>query len=156
MPIVSLEDLPALLRPGQRLLGLDVGTRTIGVAVADPTLTIASPRETIRRTRMAADAQALGRIVAAAGAGGIVVGLPLNMDGSEGPRCQSVRQFAANLLATISLPVAFWDERLSTVAVTRAMIGADLTRQKRAKAVDRAAAAYILQGAIDSLRGAAR
>jgi len=151
MPIVELSDLPRLLAPRQRLFGLDVGSKTIGVAVSNSALRVASPVETIRRTKFAADARRLARLMEDRAVGGFVVGLPVNMDGSEGPRCQSTRQFAANLLERIDLPLAFWDERLSTAAVTRAMIDADLTRRKRAREVDRLAATYILQGALDSL-----
>ena len=111
----------------------------------------ASPLATLRRTKFSADAAALGRMVGERGVGGLVVGLPVNMDGSEGPRCQSVRQFAANLLGRLDLPLAFWDERLSTAAVTRAMLAADLSRRKRGAVVDQLAAAYILQGLLDRL-----
>lgn len=152
MPICKIADLKAALPPGRRLLGLDLGEKTIGLAVSDGALTIASPIGTIRRTKFAADAAELERIIAEREAGGLVLGLPINMDGSEGPRAQSVRQFAANLLARRDIPIAFWDERLSTMAVERAMIAADLSRAKRAKRIDAAAAAYILQGALDALR----
>ena len=151
MPILDLSALRPGLGPFQRLLGLDVGAKTIGVAVAGANLTVASPVATIRRTRFRADADALFRIADDRGAGGLVIGLPVNMDGSEGPRCQSVRQFAANLLDIRDMPAAFWDERLSTAAVERAMLAADLSRKKRAKRIDEAAAAYILQGALDAM-----
>ena len=133
----------------QRLFGLDLGEKTIGIAVSDPGLHVATPVMTIRRKKFTADAAELLRLVAERQVAGLVIGLPLNMDGSEGPRCQSVRQFAANLLKLQDMPVAFWDERLSTVAVTRDMIDADLSRAKRAQVVDRAAATFILQGALD-------
>src|SRR5262247_2628558 len=126
--------LRAALPRNQRLLGLDVGEKTIGLALSDPALSVASPISTIRRTKFTADANALLKLAAERGVGGLVIGLPLNMDGSEGPRCQSVRAFARNLLAQADMPIAFWDERLSTVAVTRSMLEADLTRNKRAKA----------------------
>jgi putative holliday junction resolvase len=152
MPIRNPTDLVAGLAKGTRLLGFDVGEKTIGLALSDPTLAIASPLETLRRTKFAADAQKLQVIVAKHGVGAFVLGLPINMDGSEGPRAQSVRAFAHNLLAKLDLPLAFWDERLSTAAVTRGMIEADLSRARRAELVDRAAAAYILQGFLDHLR----
>ena len=130
-PVESIRDLAAELRPGRRLLGLDVGKKTIGLALSDIGRMIASPRATIRRRRFRDDLAEMKRLIAEQDVGGLVVGLPVNMDGSEGPRCQSVRQFAANLLAEIDLPLAFWDERLSTVAVERAMIDADLSRRRR-------------------------
>lgn len=151
MPVVPLAELKNILPRGNRLLGLDVGAKTVGLAVSDPGLTVATPVETIRRTKFTADAERLRTLIAGRGVGGLVVGLPVNMDGSEGPRVQSVRQFAANLLARFDIPLAFWDERLSTVAVTRAMLEADLSRKRRAELVDKAAAAYILQGALDAL-----
>lgn len=151
MPIVPPSALKTTLIRGRRLLGLDVGTRTIGIAISDPGLSVASPLETLRRGRFAADAARLQELVAARGVGGFVLGLPMNMDGSEGPRCQSVRQFAANLLARVDLPLAFWDERLSTAAVTRALLESDTTRKRRAATVDKLAAAYILQGALDAI-----
>src|SRR5262245_7920759 len=154
MPVLPLQQLRAVLAPGQRLLGLDLGEKTIGVAVSDSLLAVATAVGTIRRTKLAADLAALQKMMGERGVGGIVIGLPLNMDGSEGPRCQSVRQFGRNLLARADLPIAFWDERLSTAAVTRPMLEADLTRGKRAKAVDTLAATYILQGALDALGGA--
>ena len=153
MPVVPLQQLRAALAPGQRLLGLDLGEKTIGVAVSDSLMTVATAVGTIRRKKLAADLAALQQMMTERSVGGLVIGLPLNMDGSEGPRCQSVRQFARNLLARMDLPIAFWDERLSTVAVTRPMIEADLTRSQRAKAVDTLAATYILQGALDALGG---
>jgi putative Holliday junction resolvase len=152
MAVLPLKQMRAALAPGRRLLGLDVGAKTIGVAVSDSALSVATAVGTIRRRRLAADLAELAGIVQSRAAGGLVIGLPLNMDGSEGPRCQSVRQFARHLLAQMDLPVAFWDERLSTLAVTRPMIEADLTRNQRAKAVDALAATYILQGALDALR----
>ena len=147
--------LIAALAPGARLLGLDVGTKTIGIAVSDPAFKVATPRMTLKRTRLGADLKVLAAEIAATGTGGFVIGLPLNMDGSEGPRVQSVRAFARNLAAAIGLPIAFWDERLSTAAVTRQMIDADLSRRRRAAVVDQAAATYILQGFLDSLPRAA-
>jgi putative Holliday junction resolvase len=142
--------LKAALGRNQRLLGLDLGEKTVGLALSDPGLSVASPITTIRRTKFTADAKELLRIVAERQVGGLVIGLPLNMDGSEGPRCQSVRQFAVNLSKLQDLPVLFWDERLSTVAVERNMIDADMSRAKRAKVVDQAAAAFIQQGVQDA------
>ena len=142
------------MRPGQRLLGLDVGSKTIGLALSDPGRTIASPHTTIRRRKFAEDAETLRAIIGAFDVGGAVIGLPINMNGSEGPRCQSVRQFAANLQAKLDIEVAFWDERLSTVAATRALLDADVSRKRRGEVVDKLAAAYILQGALDNLNQA--
>ena len=133
-------------------MGLDVGARTIGLAVGEPTPGLATPLETIRRTRFSADAQRLSTLIEEHRIDALVIGFPVNMDGSEGPQCQSVRQFAANMLDRRDIPIGFWDERLSTAAVTRAMIQADVSRRKRAAAVDKLAACYILQGAMDFLR----
>ncbi len=152
MPVVDLAALSICLANRQRLLGLDVGTKTIGLAVSDTIGMTASPVETIARTKFTADAARLATIIAERKIGGLVIGLPINMDGSEGPRCQSTRQFAANLLTKLDLPMAFWDERLSTAAVERQMIEADMSRKRRAETVDKAAAAYILQGALERLR----
>jgi putative holliday junction resolvase len=143
--------LTAALGRNQRLLGLDLGEKTVGLALSDPGLSVASPITTIRRTKFTADAKELLRIVAERQVGGLVIGLPLNMDGSEGPRCQSVRQFAVNLTKLQDLPTLFWDERLSTVAVERNMVAADMSRAKRAKVIDQAAAAFILQGVLDAV-----
>jgi len=136
---------------GLRLLGLDVGTKTIGLALSDSRQVIATPLETIRRRGFRADAARLFALIDARGVGGLVIGLPLTLAGTDGPRTQGVRQFARNLLALRDLPVAFWDERLSTAAVTREMIAHDMTRRRRAAIVDRVAAAYILQGCLDYL-----
>lgn len=154
-PPLPIEDLPERLQPQARLLGLDVGTRTVGLALSDVTRSIATPYETIRRTKFTADAKRLAEIVSKEGVGGLVIGLPLNLDGSEGPRAQSTRAFARNLAAHVDLPMTFWDERLSTAAVERHLIEADASRKRRAEVVDRMAAAYILQGALDRLRGLA-
>ena len=154
MTIVVPHDLLDYLAPGKRLLGLDLGDKTIGLAISDRGLKVASPLETIRRSKFTRDAEALAVLCQDRGVGGLVLGLPVNMDGSEGPRCQSVRQFAANLaeLAGFTLPIAFWDERLSTAAVERLLIGeADMSRKRRGQVVDKMAAAYILQGALDAL-----
>ena len=142
----------AALPNGGRLMGLDVGTRTIGLALCDAGWTIATAAELIRRTKFAADLDKLRGIVTAQSVKGIVIGLPLNMDGSDSPRTQSTRAFARNL-APLGLPVLLWDERWSTQAVTRTLIDADASRARRADLVDKMAAAYILQGAIDGLVG---
>jgi putative Holliday junction resolvase len=145
-------ELRAVVPTGSRVMGLDVGTKTIGLALSDTRLVIASPLETLRRRgRFRDDAAALLALFDRHGVGGIVIGLPLTLAGIDGPRTQSVRQFARNLLALRDLPAAFWDERLSTAAVTREMIAADMTRRRRAAIVDRVAAAYILQGCLDAI-----
>lgn len=151
MPVVAPMELKQGLEKGQCLLGLDLGEKTIGIAVADPSLTIATALETIRRTKFSKDAVTLAGIIEKRKVGGLVIGLPINMDGGEGPRCQSVRQFAENLLERMDIAVAFWDERLSTAAVTRTLLEADVSRKRRAEVVDKMAAAYILQGALDHI-----
>jgi putative Holliday junction resolvase len=153
MPVVDIQDLPTALPPMTPLVGLDLGEKTIGVAVSDLTRLIASPETLIRKTKFTEDARTLLALMDARGARGLVIGLPVNMDGAEGPRCQSVRAFARHLLRQREdLVIAFWDERLSSAAVNRMLIGeADLTRARRADLVDKAAAAYILQGALDRL-----
>ncbi|MCC5974863.1 MAG: Holliday junction resolvase RuvX [Rubellimicrobium sp.] len=145
------EAFAARLAPMRALAGLDLGTRTIGVAVSDRMRSVASPLETIRKTKFAADAARLMALVHGREIGGIVLGLPLNMDGSEGPRAQSARAFARNLERLTDLPIAFWDERLSTVAAERALLEADTSRKRRAEVIDHVAAAYILQGLLDRL-----
>jgi putative Holliday junction resolvase len=151
MAICNPGDLKQILGKGQRLLGLDVGTKTIGLALSDTLLMVATPLRTIRRGRFKADAAEVLREVDAHGVGALAIGLPIALDGRESPRSQSVRQFARNLLEVRDLPVVFWDERLSTAAVERTMIEADLTRRRRGQIIDRAAAAYILQGLLDRL-----
>jgi putative Holliday junction resolvase len=153
MAIHDLTDLPAALPPTTPLVGLDLGEKTIGVAISDLTRLIASPFELIRRTKFTDDAHRLFQLMDTRGARGLVIGLPVNMDGTEGPRCQSCRAFARNLLRLRDdLAIAFWDERLSSAAVNRMLITeADVTRARRADLVDKAAAAYILQGALDRL-----
>ncbi len=151
---LAVTELAARMQPGQRLLGLDPGTKTIGVAVSDSALKVASPLETIKRAKFTQDAEQLARFCADYRIGGLVIGLPVNMDGSEGPRCQSVRALARNLRekAGFELPMAFWDERLSTAAVERFLVDeADMTRKRRGEVVDKMAAAYILQGALDAI-----
>lgn len=140
------------LPPTGKLLGLDLGSKTIGVAISDGLRYSATPLETIRRTKFTADAARLLTLIGENQAVAVVLGLPLNMDGSEGPRAQSTRTFARNLLQKTDLPVLFWDERLSTSAVTRMLIEADTRRDKRAEVVDKLAASYILQGFLDRLR----
>jgi len=151
-PPLPIEDLALRLQPEARLLGLDVGTKTIGLALSDVTRSIATPYETLRRAKFTADAKKIAEIVTKEGVGGLVIGLPINLDGSEGPRAQSTRAFARNLAVHVAVPMAFWDERLSTAAVERHLIEADASRKRRAEVIDRMAAAYILQGALDRLR----
>jgi putative Holliday junction resolvase len=148
----------ASLPPAGRLAGLDVGDKTVGVAISDSRRSVASPVETVRRGKLAADVAALQKLLQERSAVGLVVGLPVNMDGSEGPRCQSVRAFVRNIAQRgLVLPVAFWDERLSTAAVERFLVDeADMTRAGRARVVDKMAAAYILQGALDAMARQAR
>jgi putative Holliday junction resolvase len=154
MPVLDLLDLPAAVTAYTPFVGLDLGEKTIGVAVSDATRTVASPLQLIRKTKFTEDANALFTLMDSRAAAGIVIGLPVNMDGTEGPRCQSVRAFARNLIRLKDLPIAFWDERMSTMAVNRLLIGeADLSRTRRAEVVDKMAAAWILQGALERLRG---
>jgi putative pre-16S rRNA nuclease len=149
--ILPLADVAAHLPPRGALIGLDLGTKTIGVAVSDPDRKLATAVETIARKTFTADAKRLLALAAERSAVGFVLGLPLNMDGSEGPRAQSTRAFARNLGKLTELPIALWDERLSTVAVERDLIAADVSRKKRAAVIDQHAAAFILQGALDRL-----
>jgi putative Holliday junction resolvase len=150
MTIVTIEELD--ISPGARLLGLDLGEKTIGIALSDTLLTVATPMETLRREKFSIDAAKLETIAAEQNVGGIVIGLPLNMDGSDGPSAQSARAFARNLAARTKLPILFWDERLSTAAVTRTLLDADASRKRRSEVVDKMAAAYILQGALERIR----
>ena len=140
------------LHPKNSLIGLDLGTKTIGVAVSDTILSVATPIKTIKRKKFSADADQLLRIISIKNCCGVVVGLPKNMDGSEGPRAQSTRAFARNFSAKAQLPITFWDERLSTVAAEKALLEADTTRKRRAEVIDHVAAAYILQGFLDRLK----
>ena len=145
----------AALPPGRGLMGLDLGTKTIGVAVSDRLLSAATALETVKRVKFTLDAARLAQIAAGREIGGLILGLPANMDGSEGPRAQSTRAFARNLARAPgfeAMPIAFWDERLSTVAAERALIEADTSRKRRAEVIDAVAAGYILQGALDRLR----
>lgn len=149
--LVELSELPAILAPNARLIGIDLGEKTIGLALSDVRRTIATPLETLKRTKFRADAERLLAIGRLHDVGGFVMGLPRNMDGSEGPRAQSTRAFVRNLAPMTELTISFWDERLSTAAVTRTLIEADASRKRRAILVDKMAAAYILQGALDRL-----
>ena len=153
MPVFDVMDITAALPARPPVAGLDLGSKSIGVAVSDLGLTIASPLELISRTQFTKDVEILFKLMAARGAGGVIIGLPVNMDGTEGPRCQSVRAFGRHLLRLKDLPIAFWDERLSSAAVNRMLIDeADVSRARRAQLVDKAAAAWILQGALDRMR----
>jgi putative Holliday junction resolvase len=151
MPVLSLADAAAVLPPRGVLIGLDLGSKTIGVAASDPDRRVAAPVETITRKRFGLDARRILDLAAERRVAGLVLGLPMNMDGSEGPRAQSTRAFARNLARLTELPIALWDERLSTAAVERALIAADASRAKRKSVIDQHAAAYILQGALDRL-----
>ena len=147
----TAEDFAAALAPMRALAGLDLGEKTVGVAVSDRMRTVASPLLTIRRSKFTADAAAILALARERELGGIVLGLPRNMDGSEGPRCQSTRAFARNLSRLTDLPIGFWDERLSTVAAERALLEADTSRKRRSEVIDHVAAGYILQGMLDRL-----
>jgi putative Holliday junction resolvase len=151
MPVVMLNEAAALLPERGALIGLDLGTKTIGVAASDPDRRVAAPVETVSRKRFAADARRILELAAERRATGFVLGLPINMDGSEGPRAQATRAFARNLAKLTELPIALWDERLSTAAVERALIAADASRARRKAVIDQHAATYILQGALDRL-----
>ena len=152
MPICKLNDMPAALSPGQRLLGLDVGKKTIGLAISDATLSVASPLKILWRKKFTPDAESMFALADAEKVGGLVIGWPVNMDGSEGPRCDSTRDFAHALLRLRDLPIAFQDERLSTQAVESAMLEADMTRARRAVRRDALAAGWILQAALDRIQ----
>lgn len=149
--ILTLEELSARLSPGTRILGLDLGSKTIGLALSDMSRTVATPLETIRRTKFTKDAVQLLDICNEHNVAALVIGLPLNLDGSEGPRVQATKAFVRNLSGKTDLPMAFWDERLSTVAVERTLLEADASRKRRAEVIDKMAAAFILQGALDRL-----
>jgi putative Holliday junction resolvase len=153
MPVLSLEEFATALPRRAPVAGLDLGEKTLGVAVSDVTRSVASPLETIRKSKFTEDANRLFALMESRGAAGVVIGLPVNMDGTEGPRCQSNRAFARNLLRLRELPIAFWDERMSTMAVNRMLVDEmDITRRRRAEVVDKAAAAWILQGALERMR----
>jgi putative Holliday junction resolvase len=149
--LCEIDELTALLAPQARLIGVDLGEKTIGLALSDVNRTIASPLETLPRGKFKADAEKLLALTAKLGVGGLVIGLPKNMDGSEGPSAQSARAFVRNLAPLTDLAIVFWDERLSTAAVERTLIEADASRRRRDEVVDKVAAAYILQGALDRL-----
>ena len=151
MGVMTLEELAQGLPEGSVLAGLDLGTKTIGIAISDLGLSLATPRDVLRRTRFTKDADKLLAILEAERVGGCVIGLPVNMDGSQGPRAQATRAFVRNLEGKTDLGFAFWDERLSTVAAERALLEMDVSRKKRADRIDSAAAAFILQGALDRL-----
>ena len=140
------------IQPNHSLIGLDLGTKTIGVAVSDTILSVATPIKTIRRKKFSIDAELLLGVISNKSCCGVIIGLPKNMDGSEGPRAQSTRAFARNFSVKTNLPITFWDERLSTVAAEKALLEADTTRKRRAEVIDHVAAAYILQGFLDRLR----
>ena len=148
----DIGDLMTQARAGSSWMGLDLGIKTIGVAVSDRLLSSATPLHTIRRVKFSKDAEALLQIIADREIGAILLGLPRNMDGSEGPRCQSTRAFVRNLARLTDLPIGYWDERLSTVAAERALLEADTSRKRRAEVIDHVAAGYILQGALDRAR----
>ena len=148
---IEINEIKTTLKKGERLLGLDLGSKTIGLALSDVKLTIASPMETIKRKKFTQDAERLLTIIQEQNVGGLVLGLPKNMDGSEGPRCQSTRQFAKNIAEKTDIAISFWDERLSTIAVTRTLIEADASRKRQSELVDKLAASYILQGVLDNL-----
>ena len=151
MPVVPIAEMkPAR---GQRLMALDLGDKTIGLALSDVSRKIASPLQALAKKKFTVNATELAQLAAEHEVGGFVIGLPVNMDGSEGPRAQSARQFATNLAGKLDLPIALWDERLTTAAVTRTLIEADTSRARRAELVDKLAAAYMLQGALDYLSG---
>lgn len=152
MILTDIVEFAGLLPPYRSILGLDLGDKTIGVAVSDLSRTIATPIEVIRREKFTLDAQRLLALVENRKAAGLILGLPLNMDGSEGPRVQSTRAFARNLEKLTALPITFWDERLSTVAAERALLEADTSRKRRREVIDQVAAGYILQGALDRMR----
>ena len=147
----SPSQLAEKTKESMRLLGVDLGSKTIGLAVSDPSLKIASPITTLKRSKLSSNAIEFSNIIKDYQIGGIIVGLPINMDGTEGPRVQATRDWSLDLARILSIPVAFWDERLSTVAVERMMLTADMSRNKRAAKIDQAAAAYILQGALDNI-----
>ncbi|KIC37263.1 Holliday junction resolvase RuvX [Leisingera sp. ANG-M7] len=148
----AFEGFAAALPPMNALMGLDLGTKTIGVAVSDRIGAVATPLETVKRKKFSTDAARLLEIIKERDISGILLGLPRNMDGTEGPRCQSTRAFARNFGQLTDLPISFWDERLSTVAAEKALLEADTTRKRRAEVIDHVAASYILQGALDRMR----
>lgn len=152
MALMELQNIPSQLTRGQRLMGLDLGSKTIGLALSDVMLSVASPLETVRRSKFTQDAQRLIELIQEHDVGALVLGMPYEMDGSEGKRCQSTRDFAINFKKLRDMPISYWDERLSTSAVERMLVDdVDMTRKRRGEVVDKLAAAYILQGALDAL-----
>ncbi|MEO9458907.1 MAG: Holliday junction resolvase RuvX [Lentilitoribacter sp.] len=151
MAIIEIEDVSNLLEKGQTLIGLDLGTKTIGIAVSDLGMSFANPRPVIKRRKFKLDAEELIAVMEAEKVGAAIIGLPSNMDGSQGPRVQATKAFVSNMSKLTEIPFVFWDERLSTVAAERALIGMDVSRSKRKERIDSAAAAFILQGALDRL-----
>jgi putative Holliday junction resolvase len=154
--LVGLQELSEKLAPQSRLMGLDLGEKNIGVALSDTRLTVASPLITRKRTKFTEDFAALTNLMSEHGVGGLVIGLPLNMNGTEGPSAQSARAFARNFGARADTPILMWDERLSTAAVTRTLLDADASRKRRAELLDKMAAAWLLQGALDALHNLSR
>lgn len=155
MAIIEPSDMKSALAPRARLLGFDLGTKTIGLAVSDSMLMVSSPLETLRRTKFTADAEKLLALIAEKDIGGLVLGLPRNMDGSEGPRAQSTRAFANNMAGKVDLPITFWDERLTTAEAERVLIEqVDMNRKRRGEVIDKMAASIILQNFLDFLRNA--
>ncbi len=152
MPVIEITDVPGLLARGQTLAGLDLGDKTIGLAVSDASLAFAHPRPVIIRKKFTLDAEKLLAQLAAENTAAIVIGLPINMDGSAGPRVQTTRAFVRNMARLTELPFIYWDERLSTVAAERALLEMDVSRARRGQRIDSAAAAFILQGALDRLQ----
>lgn len=156
MTVLSIEELAFTLLPGQAVCGLDLGTKTIGISVSDLGRRFSTPREVVRRVKFGIDAAALVAIADKERIAAFIIGLPINMDGSEGPRAQATRAFVRNMGEKTAIPFVFWDERLSTVAAERALIEMDVSRKKRADRIDSAAASFILQGALDRLASLAR
>lgn len=150
--LITIEELGRRLGGEGRLLGLDVGSKTVGMALSDVSRTVATPFDTIRRTRFARDAEALRTAITTHGVAALIVGLPVNLNGSEGPRAQSTRAFVRNLAPLLDIPIVLWDERWSTAAAERALLSADVSRKKRSAVIDKTAAAFILQGALDRLK----
>jgi putative Holliday junction resolvase len=156
MTILTIDELSAFLQPGELVAGLDLGTTTIGLSLSDKGLSFANPRPVINRKKFGLDAQTLLAFAAKNDVKAFVIGLPINMDGSQGPRAQATRAFVRNMVEKTAIPFSFWDERLSTVAAERALLEMDVSRKKRAERIDSAAATFILQGALDRLRSIAR
>ncbi len=148
---IEPDELKTRLKKGERLLGLDLGSKTIGLALSDVMLTVATPMETIKRKKFSRDVERIFTIIDEQNVGALILGLPKNMNGSEGPRCQSTRQFAKNIMEIREIDICYWDERLSTMAVTRTLIEADASRKRQSELVDKMAASYILQGVLDKL-----